>query len=66
MTSFVKKSFMESVRKEFQRILQPSILIPIGRTLMVQDFEFHPKFVRITPNKGLLISADLTDEGSLW
>jgi hypothetical protein len=66
MTAFVKKSFMASVQNEFQRILQPSILIPIGRTLRVQDFEFHPSFVRITPNKGLLISADLIDEGSLW
>jgi hypothetical protein len=66
MTSFVRKGFLESVRKEFQRILQPTILIPIGRTLQVQDFEFHPRFVRITPNRGLLISADLTDEGRLW
>jgi hypothetical protein len=66
MTSIVKKGFMASVRRELLDIIKPSILIPIGQTLQVQNFEFHPKFVRITPNRGLLISADLTDEGKLW
>jgi hypothetical protein len=65
MTSVVRSGFISSLKKELGGLLPTSINIPIEKTLKVQDFQFNPKYIRITPNRGLLISAELKDEGTI-
>jgi hypothetical protein len=63
MTNVVRKSFMGTLKQEFESMLPKSMLIPVNRQITVRDFSFKPKTVKITPNRGLLISGDLRDEG---
>jgi hypothetical protein len=62
MTSFVRESFMKSVHAEFKKILPEKLIIPVNKDMAVRDFSFSPKTVKITPNRGLLISGLLRDE----
>ena len=62
MTSFVRESFMKSVHAEFKKILPEKLVIPVNKDMAVRDFSFSPKTVKITPNRGLLISGLLRDE----
>jgi hypothetical protein len=61
MTRIVKGGFISALRKELSNLLPGSVNLPIGQTLQVQDFEFSPSHIRITPNHGLFISAELKD-----
>ena len=63
MTSVVKTSFMRTVRQEFESMLPAKFSIPVSRAITVRDFSFLPKTVKITPNRGLMISGNLKDEG---
>jgi hypothetical protein len=62
MTSLVRESFMKSVHSEFKKILPEKLIIPVNKDMTVRDFSFSPKTVKITPNRGLLISGLLRDE----
>jgi hypothetical protein len=63
MTNVVRKSFMNTLRQEFEAMLPKAMVIPVNRAITVRDFAFKPKTIKITPNRGLLISGDLKDEG---
>ncbi len=63
MTNVVRKSFMNTLKQEFESMLPKTMVIPVNGPITVRDFSFKPKTVRITPNHGLLISGDLKDEG---
>ncbi len=63
MTNVVRKSFMSILKQEFESMLPKAMVIPVNRAITVRDFSFKPKTIKITPNRGLLLSGDLKDEG---
>ncbi len=63
MTAVVKKSFMKSVRKEFETLLPKRITIPTNQDISLRDLTLRVRNVRVSQNHGLLISGTLRDVG---
>ena len=61
MTKTVKKSFLESVKESFVTSIPEHIEIPLGSGVKVKGFSFYPHRVLVTPNRGLLMTAEMKD-----
>ena len=59
MTTYVRGSFLDSVKAEITNMLPPTIKIPMEDTITIKGFSFAPKNVIVTKNHGLMLTAGM-------
>ena len=61
MVGWVKKGLLESVKDSIAPSIPPLLEIPLGTGVSVKGFNFIPKKILITPNRGLMITSEMKD-----
>ena len=62
MTGMVRDEFLESMKEELAEVIPAELSIPLGHSVKIKDYSFNIRKAYVTPNRGLLVTGEMTNQ----